>query len=618
MRLTRGTANVMWPDVPRGKVAQAIFLFASAGHRRIELASNCPYEFWADGTFVGFGGCRCPPGKVEIDTWDASAPSRVLVRLHYMDPALMQVWCRCLFADPFLADLDARSEWSCHEDVSLGFAARIDTQLGSQHVVRAPVSPGRLLDLVRVDRGDWEAVTPSIQPLRYVPVDLSWTDRVRTTPRKAPFEPHLATDVFSCVREQPLDCISRRTYALPVLGPHRVELSNPLPTGVALVYTEVEDLRDVYSSRNRSKVHLADAFVPRVARGAPFGVRGCKYIHLVSAGRADGVELSAWRQHYLLEWKPVCSGDPVTAVILQACRNNLVACVDGGVVDTCWREQTQWVGDLRMSAIALAKLTSNGLPVVERALAQIATSYEPGPGMVQGAWPVKFPGYRGTLMPTYHLAYCLTVLRHSKDPALRSLVVDSLTHWRERYQRADGFICGAPGWHFVDWDATNHEARGHRWGPPGSDWRTVPHAVVNAWFFEACAAAGIDPGIGPGRLLDAFYDPAARSGRLYPGGPPSVHATAALLGSVPVERETLVSGLDRLLGTADLEKRVTLYYGYFVAAALARDSPERAVRFVKSFYGPVAERYGTLYEKTNADASMAHGWSVGIVDFLVE
>ena len=34
-------------------------------------------------------------------------------------------------------------------------------------------------------------------------------------------------------------------------------------------------------------------------------------------------------------------------------RANLVACVDGGVVDTCWRERVQWTGDLRMSAIAL-------------------------------------------------------------------------------------------------------------------------------------------------------------------------------------------------------------------------------------------------------------------------
>jgi hypothetical protein len=169
----------------------------------------------------------------------------------------------------------------------------------------------------------------------------------------------------------------------------------------------------------------------------------------------------------------------------------------------------------------------------------------------------------------------------------------------------------------VDWDATSHEAGGHRWGPPGADPRAVPHAVVNAWFFEACAAAGIDPDVGPRRLLDAFHDPAERCSRLYPGGPPSVHATAALLGSVPVDRATLLPGLDRLVGTPDLAKRVTLYYGYFVAGALARDAPERAVRFVKSFYGPVAERYGTLYEKTSAEASMAHGWSVGIVDFLV-
>jgi hypothetical protein len=48
---------------------------------------------------------------------------------------------------------------------------------------------------------------------------------------------------------------------------------------------------------------------------------------------------------------------PDDEAIVAACRANLIACVDGGAVDTCWRERAQWTGDLRMSTAALGALT---------------------------------------------------------------------------------------------------------------------------------------------------------------------------------------------------------------------------------------------------------------------
>ena len=54
-----------------------------------------------------------------------------------------------------------------------------------------------------------------------------------------------------------------------------------------------------------------------------------------------------------------------------------------------------------------------------------------------------------------------------------------------------------------------------------------------------------------------------------------------------------------------------------VARAFGQESPGRALRFIREFYGPIAREHGTIYEKTSATSSLAHGWSVGFVEALV-
>jgi hypothetical protein len=58
--------------------------------------------------------------------------------------------------------------------------------------------------------------------------------------------------------------------------------------------------------------------------------------------------LEIYSRLYPFDWKqiPEVVNDK-NKVILQACKANLLACVDGGIVDTCWRERAQWTGDLR-------------------------------------------------------------------------------------------------------------------------------------------------------------------------------------------------------------------------------------------------------------------------------
>lgn len=68
---------------------------------------------------------------------------------------------------------------------------------------------------------------------------------------------------------------------------------------------------------------------------------------------------------------------------------------------------------------------------------------------------------------------------------------------------------------------------------------------------------------------------------------------------------------------AEIPPRVTPYFAYFVAAAFAERSPDDAVAFIRDYYGPIADRWGTIVERTNADYALAHGWSVAIADLAV-
>ena len=131
-------------------------------------------------------------------------------------------------------------------------------------------------------------------------------------------------------------------------------------------------------------------------------------------------------------------------------------------------------------------------------------------------------------------------------------------------------------------------------------------------------AAGVPADLDPDEFDRAFWTGTAY--RLVAGEPPdSPHATAAALGAGlgGGRLEAGLAYLEREVASGALAAKVTAYYGYFVARALEHRSRERALAFVRDFYGPIAREYGTLYEKTSADASLAHGWSVAVAALLV-
>jgi hypothetical protein len=702
----------------------------------LALCSNYPYELWADGVYVGDGGHRCPPGEAYIDRWSFQDPAcaalagaeQVVVRLHWMDVKSCSVWHRCLFPDPFFAELPFSSssssspsssheqqrakekrDWMCYEDLSVLYKAKPCGQLprqtflllGSPYSYFNPplgskLAPRKLVDVTAtIIKANWRLVELPVKRSANVLVAqprLLYDGALLVDGNGSGlFEPEEAEDLLSYVvfpttftaspptaenknsssskqkakaKQQKDDTKKRtptslrcRSYDLGLIALHRFEIRTP--AYAILCYSEVADFATAWATENRSKVHLADGVEAHdlgrleEQRGeqkeiwaAPFGHRGCRYLHVLTPSYHNGpVVFRAYRREYPFDWIEEKSDDDhqkdkreekdVEKAILAACRRNLIACVDGGLVDTCWRERAQWTGDARMAMLALQRLTRNP-EVGALVLRQISQSYDPATGMVNGCWPAKKPNY-AMPMPTYHLAFCLAAVENGLESECQ-VVRRSVQFWREHYVSAEtGLLQGMPGWYFVDWDGDDCQAIGRGadlddQSFANSGYRPeAGHAVCTAWWIELCDRLGIDSGVRPDAFVKAYWTGQAFSmfASNSKSSNASPHATAAVLSSItassrffPLLPAGLLAGARAWLAAfcgfdnedgkekwATLRRRVTAYFAYFVAKSLGADAGRQ---FARRFYGPIASRYGTIYEKCDADASLAHGWSVAV------
>jgi hypothetical protein len=620
--LSFSPAELLWPALksPLGSTPEKILIFESCGGRPLTLASNYPYELWLDGHFIGDGGHRCTPGEALADVWEMAAEaSTIQVRLHWIDPSQTDVLYRCLFNDPFFAELPASAPWTCFIDDSVKFAAQCSAQLPRQNILL----PHNLLskELVALQPASlsqpWKILTPPIKRSRYIPVQLQLVhSHSLPTQVEGNFQPESSENLALYVREQRPCSLQCDTYDLGQIALHRFAIETK-ESSCILYYSEVSKFEELDNTRFRAKVHLADAIIG-IQGAKPFGTRGCRYVHvLYPAIVTTKPSIQAWRREYPLQWKPIqlASNSAASAAIIDACRANLTACIDGGAVDTCWRERAQWTGDLRMSALALRSLTHN-LEVIDLALHQIAQSYNPDTGLVKAVWPVLHPG-EGFQIPQFHLAFCLTALEHDpalqRDPLVRQVVHNSFLAW-QRYYLRDGLVQGMQGWHFTDWDSTDPAAAGR-----DETIDLLPHAVCNAWWNEWCSL------IAPDRMVKPEdYDRTFWMGQAYAltanKSRDSPHATAAALNSSVSRnhRQDSLNYLEGEIAMGKLASRVTPYFSYFVALALRNISKARTLTFIEKFYEPIARTYGSIYEKTSDDASLAHGWSIGIASLLVE
>jgi hypothetical protein len=589
----------------------------------LRLASNLAYELWCDGEMVGDGGHRSSAGAAPIDMWPQAVGAReTIVRMHWIDPDRTVVYLRRAHTDPFLA-VEHREDWTCHRDASLRTSAtKACLQLPRQNIAAGPPRAGEPLVLADAStRERWELVDLGIArsvATEVVPRVIAERDG-DGPPLPTPFDPmahdDLAIDAMRWSQAGLPDGVRLTTYDLGAIGLHRVEVDTE--SGALLCISEVADFADVWGTPHRADVRLVDAIEPASLRAAAFGWRGGRYLHVLFAGRASP-SIRVQRRDYPLRFREVQADDPRDEPLLAACRANLRACVDGGLVDTCWRERAQWAGDARMSAMALRVLADNP-EVVALALDQIAQSYDPAIAMVSAVAPVSLA--RPCVIPGYHPAFCLAVAEHGVDALPRAAAVarSSLPRWRELYVR-DGILDDAafPAgmWWFVDWDPTLR-SRTAVARPDDPSRLAGVDSVTHAWFHQACARFAIDSGIDVDALAHRYA--AADGYRLHPTGADSPQATAALLLAFPdlPHRDRAIDWLVACHTRGELAGRVTPYFLTFVVQAIALRDRSLARSVLRDVLGPRIARWGTIPEKTDDSASCAHGWSVGFADLLL-
>ena len=64
--------------------------------------------------------------------------------------------------------------------------------------------------------------------------------------------------------------------------------------------------------------------------------------------------------------------------------------------------------------------------------------------------------------------------------------------------------------------------------------------------------------------------------------------------------------------------RHTMYYGYYIAKALGKISKDLQKQYIIQKYYKCANTLDTIIEKIDDTSSRAHGWSVGIIEFLFD
>lgn len=606
----------IWPeDGPQpghGPPEQFVLFVARRIATPMRLACNLAYELWCDGEMVGDGGHRSSDGIAPIDVWSQTA-GEVIVRVHFIDPTRTVLYSRCAHAEAFLAVEDPRA-WTCHVDASIRTSAtKICLQLPRQNVASGPPKRGATLTLAPVARS-WRLQSfgiATMAPSEVVPrIVAAHEGKGAAVELDLDAPDDLAADAMRWSQNSLPSDVRCTSYDFGAIGLHRVEVDTQ--SAALLCFSEVPDFTDVWGTPHRADVRMVDAIEAGSRRAAPFGWRGGRYLHVLHAAHTSPA-IRVQRRDYPLRFRDVHAADPRDEPLLAAIRANLRACVDGGLVDTCWRERGQWTGDARMSAIALRALADNP-EVVALALDQIARSYDPTIAMVSAVTPASLS--RPCVIPGYHPAFCLAVAEHGVDaiPDAAEIARASLFRWRELYVR-DGVLDGFPSgsWWFVDWDPTlrRHDAVDPA-GLAGID------AVTHAWFHEACTRFGLDSGID----VDAFARRYAgtHAVRLHPAGDDSPQATAACVLAFPElpRREQAIDWLLACHERGDIARRVTPYFLAFVARAVAVRDLALARTILRDILGPRVARWGTIPEKVDDAASCAHGWSVGFADLLLD
>jgi hypothetical protein len=477
---------------------------------KLKLASNCAYFLHVDGNFFADGGLRCSPKEAIIDEFEIkNGSTNICLYLHYIGYNNSN-WHRMIFSDPFFCDFDGSHTWKCSRNSGLTYGTKISSQLPRQNIVgNEQWDP---VELKQFQNFDWKFIDRQIKFIYHELLFTSEKNTAMIVPKKFPqFNQKTNTsnpmqDTYSLQNiklssnDNLMEILHANkdpnsvcyTFDLQKIGLHKLFVNTTEP--IFVYYSEISNFANAWNTPNRNKVWMADAFLSGQNKTSSEW-RGCRYIHVLTT-KTCKFEIKDIRKEYNFNWIPIKFPKEKYQhqQIYEECKNNLIACVDGGIVDTCWRERTQWVGDAYMSIKALSLMCTNSQPIVDNVLRQISQSYDKSKGMVQGAFPIKKLENLSFYMPTYHLLWCLTVLEHQKTEYY-PIVSHSLSLWENTYLNKKTNLIHPPGWNFVDWydDCTF-----------GDEKRSGENSFVNILYLYLCSQFNIQTKVTK-EIIDAMY-----------------------------------------------------------------------------------------------------------------
>lgn len=621
----------MFPDIPK-KVDECVIQFKLSNNRIIDklcIGSNCYYELHVNNKFYADGGMRCSPGKLLRDTFTFDAPinsQNICVLLHYVSYK-NSVWYRMLFPDSFFNDYDENNVWQSNEYSTIKFGSKISSQLMRQNIMTNN-QMCKNMPLVKVPCS-WSYIDPNIkfnyptQVFKNKELQQQKFGRIVKFPKfeqkscSSNYTGGIIDNLNNFVAKEDenlleiLHNICDRNvvyYTIDLKQNGLYKLQVKTDAQLVVYYSEVSEFENAWNTENRKKVWLADMFCQNQNSATHIEWRGCRYLHVLTTNNSN-FEITAIRKEYCFEWNEHKCDNQKLQTIYDACKRNLIACVDGGIVDTCWRERAQWVGDAYISTKILKKMCSSNssFPIIKNVLTQIADSYDKTTGMVQGAYPIKKKDKVNFLMPTYHLLWIMSVIEHSDIvPELMPVVIESMKFWEANYvNKMSCLVTSSPGWNFVDWAGEDASGR---------SFDGQPNCFVNILYMHACECLKLKTIVSKTSIDKTFYIPELNQYSLYSTSPASIQATSIAICFMETEdkcKETFYTCANQ----SNFVKSHTMYYGYYVAKALTENKPLQR-KYITDKYFTCANTYSTIIEKIDPESSMAHGWSIGVAEFL--
>lgn len=637
--------NAVFPNLTLtklNKTSEAVLKFIPILNEpisKLQLLSNCQYDLYVNGKFHADGGLRCASCNILMDEFNFEPTYDIYVLLHYIS-FNNSVWHRMIFNDPFIASTTPEIKWKCYLYNSISFGCKISSQLTCQNIIESETTSDVSIPIesVKFERL-WKFTNPNIHfnyhRTLFNSNDLTGFKLQRVFPKfRQNMFIHSSKDKTSYTdisdienmefkpKKNLMDLLHKvidvraicYTIDLQLVSLHKIFVkttNRPL----IVYYSEVTPFEIAWNTQNRNKVWMADAFYPTQSGNATHAEwRGCRYLHILTCQDCQ-FEIETIRKEYNFNWLPLTFKEQQIQTIIDACKNNLRACIDGGVVDTCWRERAQWVGDAYISTKALKCLCSSDCaqPIIDNVIEQIKHSYDYENGMVQGAYPIKNEKRLNFYMPTYHLLWCLTVLEHKKTDCYE-IVKHSLNKWEEKYINSEiNLLDNLKGWSFVDW-ADNSTGRNDKGDITNSN------AICNIIYRYLCQQFEVKTVVSKKSINSYFLNKRENMYSLYHKSecPPSIHATSIAIIYLNANDKINTSFAEYLFNSKSGKMpEHTMYFGYFIAKALMFNK-ELQQKYIIDKYYEYAKQYGSIIEKIEPESSMAHGWSIGIVEFLVK